>query len=67
MNLIKTAFVEYIRKPAKTIILCIIFILIIFTALVGICSSNIAKQGEQDAFIYHGASVFLKGESLNLT
>ena len=67
MNLIKTAFMEYIRKPAKTIILCTIFVLIIFAALVGICLDNIVIQGKQDAFIYHGASVFLETESLKLT
>lgn len=58
---------EFTRKPVKTIILCTIFVFIFFAALVGICLDNIAIQGEQDAFVYHGASVFLETESQKLT
>lgn len=67
MNLLKSILLEYVRKPIKTSILGIMFILIIISAFVGISLHNIAKEGEQDAFVYHGASVFLEGESLNLT
>ncbi len=67
MNLIKNTLIEYTRKPIKTIILCIIFVSVIFAALIGICLNDIAKQGEKDAFIYHGASVFIESESKDLT
>lgn len=55
------------RKPARSILLCVILVLIFFGELAGIYLYSLAKQGEQDAFQYNGAAINVYGEELNMT
>lgn len=64
MNIFKCAAVYVIRKPVKNIILCTILTLLFLGELVGMCVYSIAKNGEQDAFIYNGSSLFVNGKNL---
>lgn len=64
MNIFKCAAVYVTRKPVKNIILCTILTLLFLGELVGICIYSIAKNGEQDAFIYNGSSLFVNSQNL---
>lgn len=67
MSMFKCVLINIMRKPTKNIILCMILIIIFLGELIGICVYSIAKNGEEDAFIYHGSDFIIEGENLNLT
>ena len=67
MNIFQCAKVYVLRKPMKSIILCIIFVLIFLGELIGIGTYSIANKGEGDAFHYLGPAISIESEDGKLT
>ena len=67
MNIFQCARAYVLRKPMKSIVLCIIFIIIFLGELVGISVYSIAEKGEKDAFLYQGAALSIESEDGDLT
>lgn len=67
MNILQCAKAYVLRKPMKSIVLCIIFVIIFLGELIGICVYSIAEKGAEDAFLYQGSAFLVDCEESNLT
>ena len=67
MNIFQCAKAYVLRKPMKSIILCIIFTIIFLGELIGIGTYSVAKKGEEDAFRYLGPAISIESEDGKLT